>query len=295
MGVRPRAALIVALLIVAAALIGWLAVSDKEPRYDGRPLTYWVEALASGKEDRAQAEEAIQKIGTNAFPFLLRWIRSPEQKYRKSLRWLAAKLPNGLGPKWAREDYIAPPSRAMIAIKALGHEARSLVPELERLAADPNAEGADAALRALARMGSNGVPALLAAIRNPSHPQRISAVSRLLQTGDLGPYTNVVISELIAQLDDPGLAGEPALALTSLIPPELVTPTLAPALARWLENTNSRWKTRIRTVSVLAHFKEKAANALPALTNALNDPNAEVRRQATNAIQAIHRAAAESR
>src|SRR5688572_24228507 len=136
MGVRPRAALIVALLIVAAVLIGWLAVNDKEPRYDGRPLTYWVEALASGKENRAHAEEAIQKIGTNAFPSVLRWIRSPEPKYRKSLRSLAEKLPNALRPKWAREDYIAPAARAMIAIKALGHRAHLLVPELEGIAAD---------------------------------------------------------------------------------------------------------------------------------------------------------------
>jgi HEAT repeat protein len=285
--------------LVVAVVIGSVDLDEGEPRHKGKPLSYWIQKYwyfdaEKGIGAHEEARQALEAIGTNAFPFLLRWIHTPEARHHPAVLEIAAMLPNPLRPKWARNGYIPHSARVVILIGVLENEAAPLVPELERIAADPNnADGAENALLALVGIGSNGVPALLAAIRDPSHPQRIRAVYGLVQSHDLGPYTNRVISELVAQLDDPGLNGEPGLALSSSeIPPEIVAPTLVPALAGCLQNTNNPSITRIRAAIALADFHEWATNALPALTNALNDPDVEVRKQAANAIQEIHGEAA---
>src|SRR5688500_10061079 len=104
---RSRTALISAtlFLIVAAAVVGWFSVDHDEPRYKSRSLSYWLEAYGSGNDER-EAEEAIQKIGTNAFPWLLKWIREPEPQRHPLIVGLARMLPRPIRPKWTFPDYV---------------------------------------------------------------------------------------------------------------------------------------------------------------------------------------------
>lgn len=287
-GMRTRTTVVIALSVVIAAVVCWFAVPQPEPRYKGRTLSYWVEMYLDGK-NQTQAKEAIQKIGTNAFPLLLQWIREPEPQRHPLLLRVAGMLPRPVRPKWASADYAPRSFVATCAFKALGAQARDVSHELSKIAADPaNRKGALMALKALAFMGSNGIPPLLAAISDSSHPYRTGAAYNLCWSEDLGPYTNAVVTELIAQLDDPAVAGQAATTLGFLkVRPDLVVP----ALGRQLETTNTQAIIRIHAALALIDFMERATSALPALTNALNDPDVEVRKQATNAIDAIIRSA----
>src|SRR5260221_14056621 len=67
-----------------AALVGILPTfsfrSEPEPTYTDNPISYWVrEAWLGGRQE----QRALQAIGTNAFPFLLRWFEKPEPAYRR--------------------------------------------------------------------------------------------------------------------------------------------------------------------------------------------------------------------
>src|SRR3569832_1231853 len=70
---------------------------EREPDYDGRSLSSWVircgDSRLTGGD--AAAQQAITKIGTNALPFLLRWIQleSSAHPFRKQMRVIFAKQP----------------------------------------------------------------------------------------------------------------------------------------------------------------------------------------------------------
>jgi HEAT repeat protein len=224
-------------------------------------------------------------MGTNAFPFLMRWIRTKEPGYHYFLSDIAGKLPYRLRPRWAGRDYIPRALLSAHAFKVLGSQAGPVVPELSLLAADPkDPEAADMSLAALSYMGSNGVPALLAAVANRSHPYRTHAAYQLGLCKDLGPNRDAVITELIAELKDPAVNESAADALGALkTRPDIVVP----ALAQCLEQTNTDPNLRAIAAISLIWFDEKGEPGLPYLTNALNDPDPEVRKQAANSIQQI--------
>ena len=175
--------------------------AKREPEYNGRPLSYWIEEY--WLEGPAE-EQAIQRIGTNAFPFLLRWIRTPEARHRLILLPLARELPDFIKPKWADNNYNRRSLYSAHAFVVLGNQAGPVVPELSRIGADTENPGpADMALTALSYMGSNGVPALVASIRNPSHPYRERAVYFLGESKDFGPYADLAVGELISSWKTP--------------------------------------------------------------------------------------------
>jgi HEAT repeat protein len=283
---RSRTAYILAtlFLIVAAAIIGWFSLGHDEPRYKGRSLSSWVEAYGHS-EERPEFGEAIQKIGTNAFPLLLEWIREPEPQRHPLLLRIAGILPRQIRPKWAIEGYVPRCYQSAYAFGPLGNQASPVIPDLSALAAHPNPGIAGRALAALRNTGSNGVPALLSMVRDPSHPYRGPAAVALGLSVDLGPYTNTVARELVERLEDAAVSSQAALALGHLkARPDLVVP----ALAHQLEKTNTTSKLRVAAVTSLGRFGEKAAPALPYLTNALNDPSLVVRQMVGNAIKTIH-------
>jgi hypothetical protein len=287
--------------LVTAVTIGVIVLSDEEtdsnrqPKYDGKPLSYWIEKYCDRKDK--ESTEALSAIGTNAFPFLIRWICTTEPKYRDSLRPIAKKLPRHFRPNWANDENKTPRSTlAAFAFDAFGNQAASLVPELTRLAADAqNRDPAKLALVALAGIGSAAVPALLAAARDPAHPHRAEAIYWLARIRGLdGPNTDIVVTELIAQLEvqEPSIKGAAVYGLSYMAARHDL---VVPALIRCLERTNSAADFPIATMRCLVRFGEKAQPALPYLTDALRDPDSKVRKEAARTIQRIHGTMIESR
>ncbi len=64
------------------ALLALAFAADKEPTYDGHALSYWLQRYQESVKARPphqdhpdNPEKAILAIGTNAIPWLLKWIR----------------------------------------------------------------------------------------------------------------------------------------------------------------------------------------------------------------------------
>jgi HEAT repeats len=172
------------------------------------------------------------------------------------------------------------------AFKALSNKAAPVVPEIAALARDSShPQTADMALTALSYMGVPGASSLLAAASDPSHPFRNQATFRIGESSDLGPWQDVAVTNLLAALKDPAVNQNAGMALGNFTTrPEIIVP----ALAQCLENTNSAANLRAIAAISLLWFNENSAPALRALTNALTDPDLEVRRNATNTINHVN-------
>lgn len=109
---RVIAVLLLCILVVASVALIW--PGEKEPKYKGRTLTQWIvlHDRATGRESvhksdynpvmLQEAEHAVHQIGTNALPWLIKWIQSVPSRSRWRQRTADAldKLP---GQLWDRE------------------------------------------------------------------------------------------------------------------------------------------------------------------------------------------------
>src|SRR6266480_1197120 len=73
-------------LVVVGLLVCGL-FREREPEYGGKRLSEWVQVLgahAANGGDAHLADEAIRHIGTNALPYLLKWLsyETPNWKFK---------------------------------------------------------------------------------------------------------------------------------------------------------------------------------------------------------------------
>ena len=134
---------------VLAALV-WLG--EKEPAYEGKKLSEWVKAIGTigsgeGRDrGRMEAEKAVRHIGTNALPWLLKWIRYEKPawkvKWGGKMYFRVGKLPPVL--QWGILRFFGPfgPDQpdwmAVRGFEKLGPQASPAIPELVRLMNDTN-------------------------------------------------------------------------------------------------------------------------------------------------------------
>ena len=67
------------LLVMLAGVIAWQAMRLREPVYQGKRLSFWLESLckAVGNQDEVdRAEQAIRHVGTNACQYIRRASRT---------------------------------------------------------------------------------------------------------------------------------------------------------------------------------------------------------------------------
>ncbi len=128
---------ILTVLLVVAALVGlfFAVMPPKEPSYKDKPLSYW---LTQFKEEEnggadtnnptsAECREAIQHIGTNAIPFLLRILRAKDSAVKVKLMDLAEKQSFINIPISSVDEQ---KYKAIIGFYLLGDPATNAIPEL---------------------------------------------------------------------------------------------------------------------------------------------------------------------
>src|SRR5262245_53725289 len=133
---KRRLCFVVFVLVLIGVLVA-LVTSNREPEYEGRKLSEWVVRVWAPEPEVNGAENAIRHIGTNAIPFLLKWIQ-----YEPSLRrikWLeeADEFVSRYTGLWTAVKKRIIAVRAIDAFRALGPAARAAIPELIRLLNDP--------------------------------------------------------------------------------------------------------------------------------------------------------------
>src|SRR5437868_6767664 len=79
------------LLVAVVGMIAWLTLGQREPVYQGKDLNEWLHCYDGGLDPalRKDVDEAVQRMGTNAIPVLLRRIRTTDSALREDLFALA--------------------------------------------------------------------------------------------------------------------------------------------------------------------------------------------------------------
>jgi len=93
--VRKRVQIALAILLVAVIGVSeWQVLRVREPVYQGKPLSGWLEGYDSPKNQQSwrQTDEAIRQIGPKAIPTLLQMLRVSESApWKQKLLALAYK------------------------------------------------------------------------------------------------------------------------------------------------------------------------------------------------------------
>jgi hypothetical protein len=124
-------------------------------------LSEWIAVLET-PGGIAQKEVAIRHIGTNAIPYLLKWIDYRRSYYSYKLDHFSRVLLNRGLPEGESSRRA---SDACRAFQFLGKDARAAIPELKRQAFDRKPRN-PLAISALALLGKDGLPPLMEALTN---------------------------------------------------------------------------------------------------------------------------------
>jgi hypothetical protein len=209
-------------------------------------LSYWIEAI--GAEDlyeSAKAEQAIKQIGTNSLPLALKWIayKTKPPAWKTYLMRVVHKLNSKQLLFWAiNAKEIQRSQKAMLVFYWLGPSAEPAIPQLIKLARNPDENVRERACRALLQIGWQSFSAYVQLLTDTNAPLdlRFGATRNLKEllsrNGDDRPFDSnalLAVSPLIRNLGDadPTVAAETATALSLLgLQPELTLPALTDAL-----------------------------------------------------------------
>jgi hypothetical protein len=257
---KTRNRILIFALPALLVFFGWLVLRPREPRFEGKPLSVWLEGYnlpkAQNEESWRQADEAVRQTGTNAIPTLLAMLRlSDSSPLKRRLLDLVARqhfIKVQHVHAWAQNW------RAALAFKALGSDGRNAVPELMRLYENPSSA--------------------------PS--KRYTAMA----LGNIGPAAQEAVPLLLRALDSSSEMEVRESAVGALgqirANPGLVVPTLIKCL------NNDSTVVESEAAIVLGTFGADAKPAIPALVEMLAPPRADLRVCATNALKQIDAGAA---
>ena len=112
--------------VVLAGVLVAVFSREREPEDGGKRLSEWVEM----SPDKG-AETAIRQIGTNALPYLLKWILYETPSWKTKLYEAVNPALKSLNSEWGLSDPKALRSAyAASAFPLLGRQAQQAIPEL---------------------------------------------------------------------------------------------------------------------------------------------------------------------
>ncbi|MFO1514701.1 MAG: hypothetical protein U1F83_17630 [Verrucomicrobiota bacterium] len=268
-----------------------IAAAEEEPSHNGRLLSEWIGDMQIGQvwSGGSPTQRAVQAMGTNAIPTLLKWMsyepswtELSREEHENVVHWRPVTNLNRY-PAQRGE-------RAGYAFGYLGAMARSTIPELTRLARTASdLKRAERFTGALASIGPEAVPNLVSLATNSPPWSRYSAIDALGSFADDPEVAAPLVPMLIKCLSDTNTNTDFAIdgpierVLTAINPGIVV-----PALTNTLQSASTR--TRQRAIGCLFAFEiadpsNVPATAVPAIRAAMRDPDSEVRLVATGLLR----------
>jgi HEAT repeat protein len=230
-------------------------------------------------ESRAQATEAVRRIGTNGIPFMEKMLRS-DPWWQRTLMELSGKQ------SVIRLRLTTAEERRRLALEwfqALGPLARPLIPKLiELLQGDLSWKTMSFVIVALTRIGPDAVLPLTQVLTNATPHVRSAAIISL---GMLRSDAQAAVPALVERLESYKDNRVRACAVEALgrigKEPELVVP----ALVKHLSNADPSIRTQ--AALALAKFGREAQRAVPMLLKTMRDENVTVRDATAAALKEI--------
>lgn len=258
---RIAGSILAATLVIAVVLV----ISGKrEPAYEGRRLTQWLEELRGGPSlsplAKTNAMLAIRHMGTNAVPYLVTMLHAKDSRLKTICMDLLSR--QRLVDFHFRYDFQRR-NDALMGLGVLGPDASGAIPEVAKLVNDRNL--AQMAAYVLHQIGTDAVPALNQALKSTNTWARSQAAGFLGMSGDKGS-----VPSLIAALRDPdSITKSKAARALSRFPEQ--ADVIVPALIACLDDMEDTF--RMNAARSLVPFGEKAKPAFPKLMKMVTSTN----------------------
>ena len=261
-------------LAMLGLLAGWLLLRNArplEPAYQGRTVRQWM------RRHPREYVPAMQAIGTNAIPFLLRELMASDNSLK---RWGEERFRRMLDipPPW--ETARSRQYHGFLALQILGSNAVPAM--LEAVFQAPRRAGDEDRIWAIA--------SALAGMGSPAEARSVMATA--LQSADLtrrtyaaGMYADLDVSRRLIQLTTSEDPVQRAAATRALIIWRTNEVEVVPALISRLDDEHAA--VRRVAIDALAGRKTNAVAALPALAAAYT--NEWVRPRRTNDVDRLYR------
>src|SRR6266850_2573494 len=161
---RVKIALII-LLFAVVGMVVWRAARSSEPVYQGKQLSRWLDEAFWTGGPNTQMTTAIQSMGTNALPTLLKMINSRDSRFRSALVMYSRRPSRVLFRVHSAQDYHW---MAMWGFNALGPTGKPALPALINLLNHGDEDARAAAAYCLGVIGpaKEAVPALTQCLKD---------------------------------------------------------------------------------------------------------------------------------
>ena len=281
---RRTAITLVSVVAVVIAALRLANPSAREPMFEGRPLSYYLDKQTYGElRTERDARESIRDFGTNAVPSLIEILNARESQFKAKLRGILQSQPL---IRFQSTPLSVRQRQAALACAELGPMAAPAIPSLLPFVDDPDL--APAAIAALAMIGPVTFPVLTNALLAGIPAARIEAA------GDLRYMLprEQAVPPLLQALRDP-LPNVRANAAGSLGFLGSNPTTVVPALMACLADTDL--SVRTSAVQALGWFGQNATAAISSLRELQRQEDGTVLGQKiAEALKAIGAATAES-
>ncbi len=234
------------------------------------------------------AKNAIRHLAPKAVPRMLDWMDYERPSWsvrlcsflnnRKGTRGITRGIERSIVERLDRPSTRS--RNSAVAFCALGSSAEAAIPRLAELLKSPKPGVADNAILALVYIGPKGLPPLMEALADTSRTNRDHLAEGIARMGTNGRPAIPVLVRCLKEPNNPDLH-RVAFFLKqlqpdpSLVVPELITIVADPALRKPLH------------IDYLGSFGRAASNAVPALLEALKDPAPQIRMYASNTLERI--------
>lgn len=178
---RRRTLLFLIAAVACVGAIGAILLRPREPSYNGRKLSAWVEEYWSGtgiqqypsRTPHPEADAAVRHIGTNAIPWMLKWLDYEFSPWKtKSLNWINRRVAR-INSSWELRDHdLVRHACVPNAFLALGPMGTGAVDELARLANGTGPQAQSCAVLVLGGLGQPAVPVLVGVLTNEQNQAR---------------------------------------------------------------------------------------------------------------------------
>jgi HEAT repeat protein len=283
--VRKRLFIAGTALLILIGLGIWEANHTKEPQYKGKPLSFWLD----NNRTPAEAKEAVDHLGTNCIPTLLRMLQAEDSKTKqKFAKWAYQQNFITINVRVADDAH----RNAIRGFEILGAHAQGAVGDLIGLYEKSPPVQQCFISEALAYIGptaKEAIPALLHTMTGTNDTVREFAAAAL---GQIGQERDLVIPAMAKMLWDPNPSRRTAAVICFEYYGTNAAPAV-PALIAAARDPVSSVRSEVMYALMRTHGEPQLV--VPVLTNALSDSNAMVQERAawalgsygTNSISAI--------
>ncbi len=259
-----RTVAVVAGAAVCLSVAIWLR--PREPMYQGKPVSYWVDRLL--EPDPGPAQIAVREFGPKATPFILAKVRREHSLSHRLYRAVWPKLPASLQRTFGKPRPRTSSHRQIVYESLAGMRAPA-VPELIKALRDRSSDVRAVAAHALGAIGAEAhtaIPELIRLLSDSNGLVREEAVGAL---ESMGPRRNQAIPALIAAL-------------------KIANPPEDEGLIVGIGDEHTAVHARETAAELLGKIEPVAQGAIPELTRMLTDSTPSARVQAAIALWRIN-------